>query len=318
MIKAISRLLRMPNLAMVFLTMYLMRWSIVRPILDLMGFESQMPELTFFLLVFSTVLITAAGNVINDYHDIHVDRYNQPEKVVIDKFISRRQAIILHFALNLVGILLGVFVSIYHHLFWLSPIFIFVPVVLWFYSTVFKHKVFIGNFVISLLTAMVPLLVVLFEYPLSIKANQEIIQQFPDVFDPILYWVGIFALFAFLTNLIREIIKDAEDVVGDKEVGSKTIAVVYGLRISQILVFILLSIALAGLTVIFLLYLRDWRSLTYFGVFLATPFLILLFQILGIKDSQGYHRLSQMVKLIMLTGLMYAPLAYFVMKVVLQ
>lgn len=315
MIKAINRIFRGPNLFMVFLAMYLMRWSIVRPILELLGFEPQMPESTFFLLVISTVLITAAGNVINDYHDVRADRLNNADNVVIDRYISRRQAIIIHFVLSSIGVVLGVFVAIYHHLYWLSPIFILTPPILWFYSTLFKHKILIGNLIVSIFTGMVPLLVILFEFPLILKANSEILQDFPNMFYPILYWVGMFAAFAFLTSLIREVLKDAEDIGGDAEVGSKTIAVVYGLKTSKILVFALLCIALTGLSLIFLIFLRDWMSLSYFGVFLALPLLYLLFQILRVNDSQGFHRLSQIVKLVMLTGLMYAPIAYFVMKV---
>lgn len=315
MIKAINRIFRGPNLFMVFLAMYLMRWSIVRPILELLGFEPQMPESTFFLLVISTVLITAAGNVINDYHDVRADRLNNADNVVIDRYISRRQAIIIHFVLSSIGVVLGVFVAIYHHLYWLSPIFILTPPILWFYSTLFKHKILIGNLIVSVFTGMVPLLVILFEFPLILKANSEILQDFPNMFYPILYWVGMFAAFAFLTSLIREVLKDAEDIGGDAEVGSKTIAVVYGLKTSKILVFALLCIALTGLSLIFLIFLRDWMSLSYFGVFLALPLLYLLFQILRVNDSQGFHRLSQIVKLVMLTGLMYAPIAYFVMKV---
>ncbi len=317
MIKSISRLVRIPNLAMVFLSMYLMRWSIVLPILDLMGFEMQMPEFTFFLLVLSTVCITAAGNVINDYHDVSVDRFNQPDRVVIDKFIGRRSAIILHFALNSVGIILGVYVSFYHHLFWLSPIFIIVPVGLWLYSTIYKHRVFVGNFLISVVTAMVPLLVVLFEYPLICRVNQDVLIEFPDMFHPILYWVGLFAAFAFVTNLIREIIKDAEDIEGDKEVGSKTIAVVYGLKVSNILALILVLVSLIGLALIFILFLRDWLSLTYFVVFLALPLIILFVQLLRVKDSKGYRRLNHLTQIIMLAGLVYAPIAYFIMNIVL-
>jgi len=318
MIKSLSRLLRLSNLGMVFLTMYLLRWSIVRPILEIIGFEPQMPEMTFFLLVLSTVLITAAGNVINDYHDIHADRLNNPEKVVVGRQISRRQAIILHLVLNIIGIALGIFISFYHRVYWLSLIFAAVPTILWFYSTSFKHRIIIGNLIVSVLTATVPLLVALFEYPLLRRANPELLTRFPGMFDPILYWLGLFALFAFLTNLIREVLKDAADYRGDKEVGSKTIAVVFGRDTSRIIAFILGIISITGLGAVFLIYLSDWMSLLYFAVFLALPFLILLFQIMRTKDSKGFHRLVQLVMLIMLTGLLYAPVAYFVMKVILN
>ena len=125
-------------------------------------------------------------------------------------------------------------------------------------------------------------------------------------------------MFAFLTNLIREIIKDAEDIIGDKEVGSRTIAVVFGLKTSSILAAVLTCLTAIGLGIVFVLYLHDWMSLIYFGVFLALPLIILFVQLFRVKDSDGYHRLSQLAKLIMLTGLVYAPLAYYIMKVVMS
>ncbi len=304
-------------MAMVFFAMYLMRWSIIKPILDLMGFEPQMPEWTFFLLVLSTIFITAAGNIINDYHDVSVDRVNQPTKVVIDKFIGRRLAITLHFVLSIAGVLLGLFVSVYHHLYWLSPVFIIVPPGLWFYSTIYKHRVFIGNFLISLLTGMVPLLVVLFEYPLVCRANQDVLTEFPDMFYPILIWVGLFSLFAFLTNLIREIVKDAGDIKGDREVGSRTIAVVFGLKVSNIISGLLSVISVSGLGFIFLKYLGDWMSLVYYAIFLAVPHIILIIKLFRANSSEAYHRLSQLIQLILFAGLVYAPLAYYIMKLVL-
>jgi len=318
MIKAISRLIRLPNVAMVFLTMYLLRLTIVKPITELMDFNLQMPELSFLILVLSTVLITAAGNVINDYHDVHADRHNHPKKVVIDRSISRRQAIIMHFILNLIGISLGLFVSFYHRLYWLSPIFIIVPVVLWFYSTTFKHQVLTGNLLVSVLTGTVPLLVVLFEYPLLKRAYIESVQLFPDLLNPIIYWIGLFALFAFLTNLIREIVKDAEDVAGDKEVGSRTLAVVYGISASRVIALIITVLTLAGLSVVFVVFLNDWKSLLYFGIFLVIPLLILIIRLRKTDDSKGFHQLSMLAKIIMLAGLMYAPLAYLFMKLAIN
>lgn len=316
MIKAISRLIRLPNLGMVVLTMYLMRWSLLIPILDLMGFKVQMTELNFFLLVLSTVLIAAAGNIINDYHDVSADRLNKPDKVVIDRLVGRRTGITLHFILSSLGVLLGVFLSVYHRLYWLIPVFLLAPVIIWFYSTSFKHRVFLGNLVLSIMIGMVPLLVILFEYPLTQRANLDVLLDFPDMFDPILYWVGMFALFAFLTNLIHEIVKDIEDLHGDREVGSKTIAVVYGAITSRILSISLSIITLSGLAILFFVYLRDWMSLTYFGLFLALPFLLLIFYLIRNRESPGSRRLSQIAKIIMLAGLIYAPLAYLIINII--
>lgn len=318
MFNALSRLIRLPNLGMVFLTMYLMRWSIVRPILDLLGYSPQMGEGIFFMLVMSIVLITAAGNAINDYHDVSADRLNHPDKVVIDKFIGRRAVIILHFVLSTIGVLLGLFVSLYHHIYWMIPVILITPGLLWLYSTIYKHRLLLGNLLISLFAGMVPLLVVLYEYPLLVRANSDALEQFPDLFRPVLYWVGLFSIFAFLTNLILEIIKDAAEFKGDREVGSRTLAVVFGRKVSKIAAGVLSFITLAGLTTVFLIFLRDWLSLTYFSLFLLIPWILLIVQLFRADDPKAFNRLTQLVKIIMLTGLIYAPVAYIVMKMLLM
>lgn len=309
-IQSISKLVRLPNVLIVVLTMYLMRWSIVRPILDLIGFDPAMPEWSFALLVVSTAVITAAGNVINDFHDIKADRVNNPERVVIDRYISRRQAILGHIVLNFIGVVLGVFISLYHWIPWLSLIFIGVPIFLWLYSLSFKHQPFVGNLIVSVLAATVPLLVILFEYPLLLETNAEIVSADSGIFRPLIYWIGMFAVFAFLTNLIRELVKDGEDVDGDTEIGSRTLAIVLGLKKLKYLVFSLSLTTLVFLSYIFLSFLRDQLSILYFSVCLAIPFLYLLWAIVRVKEPADWGRISFTAKLIMLLGLVYAPVAF--------
>lgn len=311
-IQSISKLIRFPNVLIVVLTMYLMRWSIVRPILDLIGFDPAMPEWSFALLVVSTAVITAAGNVINDFHDVKADRVNNPERVVIDRYISRRQAILCHIILNFVGVVLGVFISLYHWIPWLSLIFIGVPVFLWLYSLSFKHQPFVGNLIVSVLAATVPLLVILFEYPLLLEINAEIVSVNPGIFRPLIYWIGMFAVFAFLTNLIRELVKDGEDVVGDTEIGSRTVAIVYGQKKLKYLVFSLSFMTLVFLSYIFLSFLRDQLSILYFTVCLVLPFLYLLWTVVQVKQPSDWGRSSFTAKLIMLFGLVYAPIAFLI------
>jgi len=282
----------------------------VRPILDLIGFDPAMPEWSFALLVISTAVITAAGNVINDFHDVKADRVNNPERVVIDRYISRRQAILSHIILNFVGVILGVFIALYHWIPWLSLIFIGVPIFLWLYSLSFKHQPFFGNLIVSVLAATVPLLVILFEYPLLLETNAEIVSVDPGIFRPLIYWIGMFAVFAFLTNLIRELVKDGEDVDGDTEIGSRTLAIVLGIKKLKYLVFTLSFITLIFLSYIFLSFLRDQLSILYFSVCLALPFLFLLWKVIWVKQPSDWRRISLTAKLIMLFGLVYAPVAF--------
>jgi len=312
--QAISRLVRLPNLIMVILTMYLMRWSIVRPLLDLLGFDPVMPEWSFALLVLSTVLITAAGNVINDFHDVKADRINSPYRVVIDRFVSRRMAILSHFVLNFIGASLGVFIAMYHWIPWLSLIFLLVPFVLWIYSLSLKHKPLVGNLVVSLLTGTVPLLVILFEYPLLEETHKEALVDNPDLFIPVIMWVGLFSLFAFLSNLIRELVKDGEDIEGDSETGSRTLAIIIGISQLRWVIFGIASMTLIILAIIFFLFLPDQLSLGYFVVLLAIPFIILLIKVLRVKVPADWKSISYLAKLIMFFGLLYAPVAYLLFK----
>jgi len=291
-----------------------MRWSIVRPLLDLLGFDPAMPEWSFALLVLSTVLITASGNIINDFHDVKADMVNSPSRVVIDRFVSRRKAILSHFVLNAFGALIGVFIALYHWIPWLSLIFLVVPIVLWMYSLTLKHKPLIGNLVVSFLTGTVPLLVILFEYPLLVQKHAAIIVDSPDLFKPIIMWVGMFALFAFLSNFIRELIKDGEDVEGDIIAGSRTLAVL--LEISQLkrLVFVVSLLTLTVIALIFVLFLPDQLSIVYFIFMIFIPFSYLLFRVIKVKKPADWKPISFVAKMIMFFGLLYAPVAYMLFK----
>ncbi len=312
-IQAISRLIRLPNLIMVVLTMYLMRWSVIRPILDLLGFDPEMPEWSFALLVLSTLFITAAGNVINDFHDVKADRVNHPERVVIDRFISRRQAILTHFTFNIIGVVLGIMIAFYHNIEWLSLIFLVVPGLLWLYSLTLKNTPLIGNLAVSLLTGTVPLLVLLFEYPLLNQAHQDILKNEPGLFTPILYWIAAFALFAFLTNLIRELVKDAQDIPGDLEAGSQTLAIRIGIQSLKWVVAIITIITLIILAYLFFYHLTDWISLVYFVFFLVLPFILVFYKLLRAKEPGDFKPISLLIKLIMFFGILYAPIAYYIM-----
>ncbi|MFH0760540.1 MAG: geranylgeranylglycerol-phosphate geranylgeranyltransferase [Bacteroidota bacterium] len=308
------RIIRMPNLLMVVATMYLMRWSVIRPILGLYQIELQVSEIAFLCLVLSTVLITAAGYVINDYHDVKADRINQPGRVVIDSQISRWTALLLHWLMNLAGVFLGGLFSIIYHVPWMILIFAGAPMLLWLYSIRLKHQLLVGNLAVSLLTGTVPLLVILFEYPLLARDFSNLPDFFPAGIHALLFWVGSFSFFAFITNLIREVIKDAEDVTGDKESGSKTLPISCGYRKTKIFIISLSLLTVLFLGYFFLVYLTDWISLVYFIVCLIFPFILLIWKTITAASPKDYHFLSQLSKIIMLLGLLYAPVAHYIIS----
>src|SRR6201991_1145837 len=164
---AFFRLIRWPNLVFIFLTQWLFYYLILLPsFAPIPGFSFTLllsPGL-FYLLSLSSVLIAAAGYIINDYFDLNIDRVNKPDRLVVEKIIKRRWTIIWHWILSTLGVLLGFYVS------WKlrNPVVglgnLGCVILLWFYSTTFKRKLLIGNVIISLLTAWVILVLYVCEF----------------------------------------------------------------------------------------------------------------------------------------------------------
>ncbi|MFH1005761.1 MAG: geranylgeranylglycerol-phosphate geranylgeranyltransferase [Bacteroidota bacterium] len=320
---AFLSLIRLPNLLIIAFTQYMIRICLIEPILHLAGFRLQMNDFSFFLLVLSTVFIAAGGFVINDYFDIHIDAINKPKHLVIDKKIKRRVAISAHAVLSFLGVAIGIFLS-YKSNILLSggAIFSLTVIGLWFYSTSFKYQLLIGNIIISLFTAIIPLLVVLYEFPLMIrKYNNQLFREMSEMGtttkDTILLWVGAFALAAFVLSMIREIIKDIEDYEGDKEYGCRTAPVVFGIKKVKVFVSLLIVFAITGIGYVqFKQYTsQDKISFFYFLAGISLPLLFLLFRTLTAKEKKHFHFASVLTKIIMLTGLCYLFLfRYLVMQ----
>jgi 4-hydroxybenzoate polyprenyltransferase len=153
----------------------------------------------------------------------------------------------------------------------LSLVFFMVSGLLWFYSTTYKRQVILGTTIVSLLTALVPVVVLLFEIPLVID---EYGPSANAVMKNIAVWVSGFALFAFLLNFIREIVKDAEDYNGDAVFKKKTLPVVAGMRITKAVITIIIVFTLVLLIISYLYFVPDKYTLIYFLAFLAIPLVI--------------------------------------------
>jgi len=318
--KNILSLIRFPNLLIIAFTQFAMRYLIMEPLLPSASFSLQFDNLHFLLLVFATMLIAAAGYIINDYFDTRTDRINKPEKVVVGVTVNRRTAMILHTVFNMMGIGIGVYLSFYIRLLPMSFVFFLTAGLLWFYSTNYKRQFLVGNLTVSFLTAMVPMIVVLFEIPMLNKEYGAIMLQYNSSFNYILLWVAGFSIFAFITTLIREIIKDAEDFEGDAAYGMKTLPIVVGSNVTKAIVSVLIVLSISLLIFILVKFIMfsaqdtDFISLVYFGAFLVIPFFILLTLILIAKGKTDYHRASILIKIIMLFGVLYSGVVYYLIK----
>ncbi len=324
--KGFFLLIRPINLVIIALTMYSVRLFILtyEKINDVHFLGANGEELSFFLLVFSTVLIAAAGNVINDYFDVRADRINKPKRVVIGKYINRRWAILIHTILNLIAFLIASYLSYKYHTFWYVFIHLLTMNALWLYSLFLKKKPIIGNFLIAGLTALVPILCGVHFY---VQGKVDIMESAIS-HSPFDYWftalldngniIWLFAFFAFVNNFAREIIKDVEDIEGDKLLSAKTLPILYGVRTSKTWIITLLFIPILFFSVLFFFHQpkHDFSFVAQIKIF-APVLLSLLMDMVAIvltiraDGKNGFLKADQWVKYAMVSGVLTSVYWYF-------
>ena len=314
--KEFLKLIRWPNLLIVILTMVLMRYAVIAPLLGkvkvipLSGtgegipMTLQFPWYYFILLVAATVFITAGGYVINDYFDIRTDLINRG-KVIVGTKIPRRMAMMWHNIFNIAGVAAGVFISAKAGYLWMGLLFLLVSGLLYFYSASYKRQFLIGNIIVALLTAMVPFLVIMYEWPFLYRHYAVNATEVPDL-SFLFYWIGGFSLFAFLTTLAREIIKDIEDFEGDLTYGRNTMPVVMGIPASKVVITSLIVITIGLLYGVWALFINDKITLTFLSAFIVLPLLYIIYQIVISKNKKQIHSASNIMKVVMLTGILYS------------
>lgn len=291
--------------------MYFLRWLVVIPLLGNLYFEPQLTETEFFLLVLATMAIAAAGYVINDYFDRKTDLINRPGTVILGRILSLRAGIFWHTTLTFTGIALGILLSYKLGNIRLGIVFIAMSGLLWFYSTTYKSQVLIGNLMVALMVAAVPLIVLLFELPFVHKKYGIFIEMVPTDIGLMTAWILGYALFAFLLTLIREIVKDIEDFEGDAAFGRNTIPIAWGTSVAQSIVVFLLSAT--TIIIVAALYKFRWSTVTliYGTLLIVLPVIYTGYLVLKAKHKNDYHRASQFLKIIMLSGLLFNLVARY-------
>ncbi|MDA3882791.1 MAG: geranylgeranylglycerol-phosphate geranylgeranyltransferase [Bacteroidales bacterium] len=311
------RLIRYKNLLMIIATQFIIRYALFEPLLRHkysavgIGLELQLPFLQFVFLVLATVLICASGYIINDYFDVNADMINKPDKVVIGKHISRRVAIALHWVFNIVGIILGGIVSYSIGYINFTAIFVLIITLLWLYSTTFSKQPFVGNIVVALLVAMVPIIVAIYELiPLDAIYHRVLSSMYLS-FERMLFWSLGYAFFAFLLSLLREMIKDVEDLLGDKAYGRNTIPISLGIPVAKVIISAVYVISVGALIIVYFVYLRGWYSGLYIFSAIVLPLLVSGILFIRAQSSREYGIVSTMLKIIMIMGMLYIPFFNF-------
>ncbi len=249
---AYFKLIRFPILSLIAATQYSVRYFVIKPMLAINGFVLEMSDGHFSLLVLASVLIAGGGYAINDYFDAKIDRLNKPKLVVLDRIIKRGIAMALHIVMTSLGFVIATYVSYEVGMWKMNTIFLFIVFALWFYSTNLKYMFFVGNLIISILAALVPLIIGLFEIPMQNQAHPEIIAEIGfSIFNIPAYWIlGYAGIFGVLT-LIREITKDIIDLKGDQTFGGNTIPIALGVKSTKAILIGLYLILCVGLLFIY-------------------------------------------------------------------
>jgi 4-hydroxybenzoate polyprenyltransferase len=309
------RLIRWTNLLIIFLAQLLAWFCVLKPLEKLTGSVLFLNKQNFFLLSFSTILIAAAGYIINDYFDVRIDNINRPEKMVLEKIIPRKHAIIVHSVLNVVAIAIALFLAQKAGHISFALLQIFCMALLWFYSTKFKQRFAIGNFVVAILTSLTIVILFVYEpalYPYCRKPVFITFQNQTVLPNPV--WVlAVYAFFAFVLTWMREAVKDMEDFKGDEAEGCVTMPIVWGLQrtvqfIMTFAVFATLPLLLAANK---LLLNNNYFLGIYVWIAIIIPISLFMYLLPKKTTAAHYAFASRLLKLIMVTGVCSLLIYYY-------
>lgn len=301
---AFLKLIRIENLFIIAMTQICIKYFVFAPINP----YSKFTPFLFSILLISTILIAAAGYIINDYFDVKTDKINHPETVVVDVIIKRRWAMVLHIVFNAIGLLLGLYLALKAHHLRLLIFQILTVTLLWFYSTHFKKQLLVGNIVVSLLTATIPILPMVYDYYFIGKDTIHTFQFLFGSFLNTLVLTGIiYSAFAFLTSFAREVIKDMEDYKGDKQTGCKTMPIVWGILTSKVVTFFVIIITIGLLCLAGLKFYQQQQTIAVYYIlgFVILPLIILLIQVIRAQTSKHFKIASLLLKFTMLFGIAF-------------
>jgi 4-hydroxybenzoate polyprenyltransferase len=274
----------------------------------------------FLAYLFATMLVAAAGYAINDYYDRNLDLVNRNSgDVVVGEQIPAERVMMLYSILNIAALILAAFAS------WKAGVFLLLicyPIMiglLYFYTTTYKKMLLTGNIIVSLATALVPFAVYLYEMPPVLSHYKHYILSAPIDLGVVLGWILGFSVFAFISGLAREIVKDMEDFEGDKFGGRNTVPIAWGMGWAKGISITLLGIIVAGIAFLFYFFFisagkPDFITLTYFSAFLIIPLLYNIYQLYISKTFSEYKSCGDLLKLIMLAGILYAPVVWYIIK----
>lgn len=303
------RLVRWSNLLFLAALVWVMEKWVAVPVLNKV-FGEQLPWYMLLLIMLAVVFIAAGGYVINDYFDVKIDRINRPDEVVVTRTISKPAAMKLSIVLSGIGIVCGLVVAGMLRSLTIGILFILIPGLLWFYSSSYKRLFMVGNLIIALLAGITPLMIAMANVAV-LELRYGTILPYTTLPHDLYAWIGGFALFAFMLTWIREIIKDMQDQMGDRELECHSMPVVWGDKWTKVFVtgLIVLTLAIIGhLWFHILPFPIGWSSLStrYIILGIVIPLIAALWLLWAAKIPSDYKTCQQVIKFTMLIGMLYS------------
>jgi len=302
------KLIRWPNLIFIIITQTLFNYGVVHPLFRQAGLSPNLSHKNFILLCIASVLIAAAGYIINDYFDVNIDRVNKPTKVLIGRVFNRRWAIFWHMFLSMLGVVLSFIVSfsLADGYFVIGFVNFLCVLVLWAYSTTYKRKILSGNIIVSILTAWTVLVIYAAEIPHLWDATQAMHQRYGLALTKLLRVAALYGGFAFIISLVREVVKDLEDMEGDRKDGCRTMPIVWGVPASKIFtaVWLVVLIGLLVITQFYVVQFGWWLIAVYLLLTVVVPLGYILKYLYTATGTADYAKLSRWTKMVMLTGIL--------------
>ena len=291
------KLIRYQNLLLIAIMQLIVRFSFLEQInIPLSLFYWQ-----YTLLIVATVLIAAGGYIINDIFDLEIDTINKPNQVIVGKNISENHAYILYAVLTILGVACGFILAntVAHPN--LAVLFVLIATLLYFYASTLKKIAVLGNIVVALLIAFSVLIIGIFDiYPNTFEVNRnQMYVAFSILLD--------YAVFAFIINFIREIVKDLEDVLGDKQAEYQTLPNVIGISKTCKILFVLI-IGFIGYVLhycnTFLMQNDLYYATIYIFLTVVAPLLFCAIKIINAREKSEFYQLSNVLKWILFFGIL--------------
>ena len=280
---------------MILLIQYLFKYVLF----EKYNIEVSLDDLHFGLLAVSTVFVAIAGYIINDVNDVKADIINKPDKLFVDKKITRLNAHYFFLGFNSAGLLLGMYLSYYvgHTSYFI--IYVLTSLLLYQYAKYLKKMLLVGNLIVSLIIFLCILMPAVFD--IAPATNAYNIHAQIEIFYVFLLYGG----FGFLLTMIREIVKDMEDVEGDKSIDAKSFPIVLGIKKTKAIAISIGFFLISGLSyLLFKLYNSEKNLVFYTIIMVLVPLVFFMFKLYRSEEKKNFHFLSGVLKMIMLTGML--------------